>query len=229
MAIDKRRAISQSTEQAYAIEHLHEHWILPGTRDIWIHGAWERCDLEIDEPGVEFMMATKVIKNLHYLRYKNPDKPVTIHLQSNGGYWEQGMAIYDTIKSMPYHVNIVCYTHARSMSSLIFLAGDTRLMMPHSYFMLHRGTLCLVGEHQTVMSNTKWSEHCDEQMMNIYVENAIKGPKFADMSESRVRNEIKRRMEKAGDVFLTPKEAIDWGFADGVFDQDWPNNGEFLE
>ncbi|MDO8668776.1 MAG: ATP-dependent Clp protease proteolytic subunit [Candidatus Buchananbacteria bacterium] len=218
-----RNRIGVPISTAYFVEKVHNHWIDVVNRDIWIHGV----DMNTDsyqgiEPGVEFMMANKVIKNLHILRRQSAAEPVTIHLHTCGGIYEEGMAIYDTIKSMPYQVTIISYTHARSMSSIIFQAGDIRLMMPNSYFMFHLGTLELGGELRTVQSNIDFIKLGAKTMVDIYVEKARGGPKFKGWSQEKIRALINREMEKKSDVFLTPEQAIDWGFADGIL-QEWPN------
>lgn len=222
MAQQKGR-ISMPVSTAYFVEQVHNHWIDLIRREIWIHGVDMNTDsYEGIEPGVEYMMATKVIKNLHILRHQSPTLPVTIHLHTCGGIWEEGMAIYDTIKSMPYHVTIISYTHARSMSSIIFQAGDTRLMMPNSYFMFHLGTMAFSGEVRTFQSNADFAKLANTTMVDIYVERALKGPKFKGWNENKIRSLINREMEKKSDVFLLPEDTIEWGFADGIL-KEWPN------
>lgn len=218
-----RGRISIPVSIAYHIEQVHNQWIDVVRREIWIHGI----DMNTDsyqglEPGVEYMMATKVIKNLHILRNQSATQPVTIHMHTCGGMYEEGMAIYDTIRMMPYHVTIISYTHARSMSSIIFQAADKRLMMPSSYFMFHLGTLELAGEARTVQTNAEFCKRSDETMIDIYTEKAQHGPKFKGWSKKKIRDLINREMEKKSDVFLTAPEAIEWGFADGIV-KPWTN------
>lgn len=218
-----RGRISVPASTAYFIEQVHNYWIDIVRREIWIHGIDMNTDSYVgEEPGVEYMMATRVIKNLHILRRQSTTEPVTIHLHTCGGMYEEGMAIYDAIKSMPYHVTIISYTHARSMSSIIFQAGDKRLMMPNSYFMFHLGTLQLGGEAKTVQSNADFAKIGNKTMVDIYAERARKGPKFKGWNKTKIRALINREMEKKNDVFLLPQQAIDWGFADGILTE-WPN------
>jgi ATP-dependent protease ClpP protease subunit len=117
------------------IQSVHDYWLDVDSRQMWIHGKHDYYRDEEVEPGVEYMMATTVIKNLHVLLNHSESEPVVIHLHTCGGDYQEGMAIYDAIKSMPYYVNMINYTHARSMSSIIFQAADNRVMMPNSYFM----------------------------------------------------------------------------------------------
>ena len=99
------------------IEIVHDYWIDPDSREIWIHGVdVSSSDGEWDEPGVEFIMANRVIKNLHYLRKQSSRAGVTIHLHTCGGIVSDGFAIYDTrimeISGEPiYFCETECYNH----------------------------------------------------------------------------------------------------------------------
>lgn len=195
---------------------MQDRWIDLKNRHMWIHGA--NLDPSDEEPGVEHLMATVVIKNLHALRLDNASKPIIVHLHTCGGVWEEGMAIYDAIKSMPYHVTMVNYTHARSMSSIIFQAADYRIMMPNSYFLFHRGTISMDNEWTTAKSNFEWSSKTVKTMIDIYVESARESKKFNKMSDNKIRSYLSKQMDKKSDVFLTPEEAIEWGFADAILE-----------
>jgi len=210
------------------ISLVHDHWIDPDSRELWIHSVdVSGSSYEGEEPGVEYNMAIKIIKNLHYLRKQSSRASVTIHLHSGGGDWQEGMAIYDTIRLMPYPVTIISYTKAESMSSLILQAAaskfDTRLMMPSSYFMFHFGELTTTGNVNAVETEIEFSKLQKKQMMGIYV-NAVSGSKkFKDKTESQILKSLFSYMEKKGDVYLTAEQAVEWGFADGVLDT-WPEH-----
>lgn len=219
---DKKRRVHLPVSTAYFVEQVHDRCIDTVNREIYIHGIDMNTDsYEGCEPGVEYMMATKAIKNLHILRKQSKDAPVTIHLHTCGGMYEEGMAIYDTIMAMPYYVTIISYTHARSMSSIILQAGDNRILMPNSYFLFHLGTLGVDGESRTVHSIVDFVKGQTKTMLDIYIEHVRYGAKFVGKSDAHIRRVLKKSMEKKGDVFLTPEEAIDWGFADEIL-TDWP-------
>jgi len=199
------------------IDNIHDRWINTQTREMWIHGAPAyRYDADGTEPGVEYMMATTCIKNLHLFLHQSLTEEVIIHLHTCGGDYTEGMAIYDTICAMPYYVTIVSYTHARSMSSIILQAADKRMMMPNSYFMFHMGELALEGEVKTVNSEVEFSNKQDKTMIQIYADKACESEKFKKMSKAKVRRTFVDYMNRKGDVFLTADEAIYWGLADEV-------------
>ena len=125
--IDKlvKREVSDTIDQIhdYGLDVKTNHIYLTGEPDYVIGVGVE----DTNEPGVEFRMASKFIKNLNILQRFNED-PILIHMKTCGGDWGAGMAIYDSIKACPNRITILSYTHARSMSSLIFQAADKRVM-----------------------------------------------------------------------------------------------------
>ena len=208
---------------------VHDHWIDPDSRELWIHGVdVSGSGYEGDEPGVEYNMSVRVIKNLHYLRKQHARKSVTIHLHSGGGDWQEGMAIFDTIRLMPYPVTIISYTKAESMSSVILQAAaasrhDTRLMMPSSYFMFHYGDISTTGSCPAVESEIEFAKLQRRQLVDIYVESVSGSKKFKDKTEAQIRRSLENHMDKKGDVYLTAEQAVEWGFADGIVDS-WPEH-----
>ena len=139
------------------------------------------------------------------------------------------MAIYDAIKSCPFPVTILNYTHARSMSSLIFHAANKRVMMPNSYFMFHEGTLGYEGTYKTVMSSVEMDKKGREVMVDIYESVLKRDGKFKTRSKKWIRNWINNQMDKKEDVFLTAKESVELGFADSVFDYNWKSLTQYTD
>jgi ATP-dependent Clp protease protease subunit len=201
-----------------SLQFIHDYWIDLKNRELWIHGIDRHNDNDYggEEPGVEYMMANRVIKNLLMLRHESATKPIVVHLHTCGGLWEEGMAIYDAIKMMPCPVTIVSHTHARSMSSIILQAGTRRLLLPSSHFMFHWGTLEVGGHAPTVYSNVDFTRTHDETMLDIYVQSCMGSTRFKKASRDSICEELRRTMDKKGDVFLTAKETVEWGLADAV-------------
>src|SRR3989338_7328 len=163
-------------------------------------------------------MANRFIKNLRFLSIRNPNQPILIHMKSCGGYWTEGMAIHDAIKTCPNKVTILSYTHARSMSSIILQAADKRVLMPNSYFLFHEGALWLSGTSKGVLSNVDWIKRVvNPTMLNIYARVLKRKGRFSRWSFTHIKKTIQDKMDKKEDVFLTAWEAVDWGFADEVF------------
>ena len=170
------------------------------------------------EPGVEYRMTNKVIKNLDLLTGISADRPITISMKTCGGDWFEGMAIFDAVLATPNPVSIVSYTHARSMSSIILQAANKRILMPYSYFMYHEGTNCNEGTPKQIRSESKFFKRCDAQMIGVYVDAIKRSPgKMHAWSRKRIATELKKQMNDHEDVYLSPEEAIELGFADEIF------------
>lgn len=201
---------------------LHELGIDPLARELYLTGEPEADKDPSGEPGVEYTMASRFIKNLRALNLDS-DRSILIHMKTCGGYWMEGMAIYDAIKASSSYVTILNYTHARSMSSLILQAADLRVMMPNSEFMFHHGEYAGQGELVTVMSDLDWYKRSIERMCDIYIEVMRTSPKsiWVNLSEKRIRHWLMEQMAKKNNVFLSAEEAVKNGFADAVFDGDW--------
>jgi len=176
---------------------------------------------ETNEPGVEFVMANRFIRNLNVCMRVNPEIPLVIHMKTCGGDWTEGMAIYDAIRSFPWPVTILNYSHARSMSSLIFQAGNKRVMMPNSYFLFHDGTMGIEGTVKQVRSAVKFDKLAEKTMLDIYARSMKFGGSMKDKSQIQIKKWLRNRMDKEEDVYLTAKEAVDFGLADEIFDADW--------
>jgi len=205
------------------IHQVHEYGIDLKIGHIYLMGeeSYIFSGSEGEEPGVEFSMANKFIKNMNILMRKNGIDRILIHMKTSGGDWQEGMAIYDMIRACPLPVVILNYTHARSMSSLILQAADKRVMMPHSYFMFHEGEGSLAGTEKQIRSAMEWSKGIDKQMMDVYVGSMKERGSMSRKSEGAIRTWLRSQMDKKEDVFLTPSEAIDLGFADEIFNHDW--------
>jgi len=172
------------------------------------------------EPGVNFTMANRFVLNMH-LCMKTSQSPVVIHMKTNGGDWIEGMAMFDMLISYPHDTTILNYSHARSMSSIIFQAVTKRVMMPNSHFMFHEGTYGDEGNMRTVMSGMEFYKDTNRLMLEIYVRRMKQGGKFSKKKSEWIADMLMEQMRRKDDVFLTAKETVDWGLADEIFDGDW--------
>lgn len=220
--LDKKRIV-QTDDLIFS---THEYNFDPKLNHIYLFGDESHIvgtgNDDPDEPGVEYVMANYLIRNLNLaMRNGSDNDPILIHMKTNGGYWEEGMAIYDAIKACPNPITILNYTHARSMSSLIFQAANKRVMMPHSYFMFHDGTIEIGGTKKQVESSIEFGKVNDDVMLDIYVDAMKYTPtsKVKSWSKNKLKEWLRSQMDKKEDVFLTAKQAVYYGFADSIFGQ----------
>lgn len=183
-------------------------------RIIYLHGS---DPIDGQEPGVDYRMSSKFIKNMNILQLQSED-PIFIHMNTVGGEWAYGMAIYDAIMNSKCHVTIVAYSWARSMSSIIFQAADRRVIMPYACFMVHWGTYADSGHYLTVKSGMEFGSKTEKMMLDIYANKCVDGPYFKSrgMSVQEVSDFIEDKIIKKSDWWLTSQEAVEYGFADCV-------------
>ncbi len=204
-----RRTISQRSE---LINDLHEFGINPDTREIVL-----MSNPENPEDGIDWTCANTFIKNLLLLDAVN-HQPVLIHQCTCGGEWNYGMAIYDAIAASRSPVTVLSYAHARSMSSIIPQAAKKRVITANADFLIHFGGAGYEGDSRSFVAEGRQIDRADDQMLSIYVGKCIKGPFFRRnrYSKDRVREYLRRRMNEVREWYMTPAEAVDKGFMDGV-------------
>lgn len=160
--------------------------------------------------GIDHVIAEHLIKSLHLLdKYDaTGEKPITIIMNSDGGEWTDGMAIYDAIKECNNHITIKVYGSAMSMGSIILQAADTRIMSPNSTFMIHYGHSVL-EDH--VKNNLRWSE---EEKRTMKIMEDIYLTKIREKHPNFRRDRVKKMLDF--DTILTAQQAVDLGLADEV-------------
>ncbi len=205
------------------IAYVHDFNIDLSENQIFLMGEEniEFDDNHLGEPGVEYQMANRLIRNLMLAMKVNSEKPLLIHMKTAGGSWHEGMAIYDAIKSYPFPITILSYTHARSMSSIILQAADKRVLMPNSYFMIHDGTDGFEGTQKSVRSYVEFGKRATDTMLGIYVDSMFEKGLMKGVAPTKIRAWLRHQMDKKEEVYFTAKQAIDYGFADEIFDGDW--------
>ena len=93
-------------------------------------------ELELCGP-VDAESVADIIRGMRHLQRLDPAKPVTLFINSPGGEVQSGLALYDVMSAISCPVRTVCLGLAASMAALLFIAGDTRDMLPHSRVMIH--------------------------------------------------------------------------------------------
>lgn len=199
------------------IHDLHNYSANIGGREIFLHNSFSSDDNA--NPGVEYKMANTFIKNIRILEAKSLD-PIKIHMQSIGGEWADGMAIYDAISMCKSYVTIIVYGQAESMSSIILQAADHRLMTPHAYFMSHYGSSDINTDYLSAMNQAEYERRTASIMFDIYAKRCVDGQFYKDKfgkkpSEKQVKQFLIRKL-KSGDWYLNAEEAVYYGFADGI-------------
>ena len=223
--LDKRIKV-KSEDHIY---HLHQYGVDLLKNHIYMMGVDRGYEVAegTDEPGVDFVMSERLIKNIQLCMSVNSTESIVIHMKTNGGDWHEGMAIYDAIKSCPTPVTILNYTHARSMSSIIMQAANKKVTMPHGTFMFHDGDMATYGTMKQVESDVEFYSKTREIMLGIYVNAMAEKGVFKNNSERK--RWLVNRMDKKEDVYLTAEQAVEYGFFDHIFDGNWAKLTEYTE
>lgn len=195
-----------------SLDRIHNNSIDVKNRIVYIHSGFD-----YEESGVDFKMATTLVKNIDYLNSIS-HSPITLKMLSYGGCWNYGMAMYDAIFNSKSYTTFISYAHARSMSSIIPQAANKRLISEHCDFMIHYGTYEDSGDFRQVANGLKFTEKQNDVMLNIYASRCVKGKFFKDkdMDQKKVFNFLKNKIERLTDWWMTSEEAVYYGFMDKV-------------
>lgn len=196
-----------------SLTNIHEHNLNYKTNTIYLFG---NAESEIDAAVSE-----EFIKNLSILIDKPGNDPILIRMSLNGGTWEDGMSIYDSIITCPKKVIILCYGTVASMASIILCAAEKRVMMPSSWFMFHRGTFKFEGLEEEHDIELELKKQAEKRMFDIYSSTLKNNKKFSRWSKERIIEHLRKKLKEKIHYYLTAQEAVKWGFADEVFDADW--------
>ena len=207
---------ARKTTSTELINDLHTFGINVEEREVFLNSHIADCE---EEPGVDWRMATKFNKNIRILTTgARCSEPILVHMHTVGGNWEDGLAIYDIIKSCTNtHITILAYAHARSMSSIIFQAADTRIFMPNSVWLMHMGDMGFDGQAQSFEAEAEWAKKDHERMLEIYVESAYQSNAYKGKSKKQIKNFIDRGLRLKQEWYMSAREAIEHGYADAVF------------
>lgn len=199
------------------INDVHNYGINPLSREIYLHSSYIGGDME---PGVEYRMATTFVKNFHLLELQNNNN-ILVHMHTVGGEWNDGTAIYHTIKMSKSPVTILAYAQASSMSGIIFQSAYKRILMPDCEFLIHLGSIALDNITQAFKSSVLNNDRITKRMMEIFAARAVNGEFFKshNMTIIQVAKYIEKKIRKTIDWYMSAEEAVKFGFADGILGQ----------
>jgi ATP-dependent Clp protease protease subunit len=159
---------------------------------------------------VEDYSANLVVSQLLFLESENPDKDITLYINSPGGVITAGMSIYDTIQYIRPDVATVVMGQACSMGSFLAQAGapGKRYVLPHSRTMIHQPSGGARGMQSDIEIQYKEITAMKRMLTDLYVKHNTAGKTYED---------FERDMDR--DYFMTAQEAVAYGLADKVIDK----------
>jgi len=163
------------------------------------------------ESGTNYEMFSNFIKGLTFLS-RLSENPITVQMNNLGGDWFHGMAIYDAIRACRCHITIIAYGYCCSMGSIIFQAGDHRIIAPDCVLMVHDGTDDLSGTAKSVENWAAYGKTIRQRMYDIYL-SRIKAKK------PRSNWTIKKVEQLCShDTIYTAEQTVELGLADQILE-----------
>lgn len=155
--------------------------------------------------GVDDEMANAVVAQLLYLANEDPEKDITMYINSPGGSISSGMAIFDTMQFIPCDVSTVCFGMAASMGAFLLAAGTKgkRKALPNSRIMIHQPLGGARGQAADIEIQAKEILFVRAQI-NAYL------AQFSDQPIEKIEEDCDR------DFYMTPTQALDYGLIDEV-------------
>ncbi len=174
--------------------------------DIYSRLLNDRIVMLCDE--VNDTTASLVVAQLLYLEAQDPDKDISLYINSPGGSVTAGMAIYDTMNYIKCDVSTICIGMAASMGAFLLSSGakGKRYALPNAEIMIHQPSAGTQGQITDMAIHLKRLEIIKKRMTRILAENTGK-------PEDVVHNDCER------DNFMTADEAVEYGLIDKVFDK----------
>lgn len=125
---------------------------------------------------------------------------INVHINSYGGHASEGIAIYNILRQHKAKVTTICDGFACSAASVVFMAGDVRIMQPASLLMVHHAWNGAVGNPNELRKAADDLEIISDTIANAYREHML-------ISE----DELQALLD--GETWIPPKEALEYGFA----------------
>jgi ATP-dependent Clp protease protease subunit len=150
--------------------------------------------------------ANVIAAQLLFLEAEDPEKDISIYINSPGGSAYAGMAIYDTMQFVRPDVSTVCIGMAMSAGAMILAGGapGKRFVLPNSKVMIHQGSAGFRGAAADVQVQAREVLEMVRRMAEILA-------RHTGRTVEQVMEDIDR------DRFMSPEEAIEYGLADEMF------------
>jgi ATP-dependent Clp protease protease subunit len=159
---------------------------------------------------VEDMMANTIVAQLLFLESENPDKEISLFINSPGGVITSGMSIYDTMQFIKCDIATYVMGQACSMGSFLAQAGTAgkRYMLPYARHMIHQPSGGARGMQSDIEIQYKEITKMKDVLTKLYVKHNTAGKTYAD---------FERDMDR--DTFMSAQEALEYGLIDKIIDK----------
>ena len=154
---------------------------------------------------VDDMTANVIVAQLLFLEADNPDKDISLYINSPGGSVTAGMAIYDTMQFIKPDVSTLCIGQAASMGALLLAAGEKgkRFCLPNSRVMIHQPLGGFQGQASDIEIHAKEILFLKEKLNQILATHTGQTLKKIAADTDR-------------DNFLSAEQSVEYGMVDQV-------------
>ncbi len=158
---------------------------------------------------VNDQVSNSIIAQLLYLESEDPDKDISLYINSPGGSVTAGLAIYDTMRYIGPEVSTICMGQAASMGALLLTAGQAgkRFALPHSRILIHQPMLRggMGGQASDIEIQAQEILRLRERLNKIFVEHT-------GQPLERIKEDTDR------DNYMSAIDAKEYGLIDTVID-----------
>jgi ATP-dependent Clp protease protease subunit len=157
---------------------------------------------------IDDYMANVVVAQLLFLEAENPDKDISLYINSPGGVVTAGLAIYDTLRFIKPDVSTICVGQACSMGAFLLAAGTKgkRYALPNSRVMIHQPSGGAQGQATDIAIQAKEILYLREKLNRELASNTGK-------SLEQIEKDVER------DFFMAAEDAKAYGIVDAVLDR----------
>lgn len=150
-------------------------------------------------------VANSVIAQLLYLEAENPEKEISLYINSPGGSITSGLGIYDTMQFVSPDVSTICVGQAASMAAILLAAGTSgkRHSLPNSRIIIHQPVGGIQGQASDIAIQAKEILRIREKTNGILAQHT-------QQTLEQIQADVER------DFIMTPEQARDYGIIDDI-------------
>lgn len=159
--------------------------------------------------------ADLVVAQILYLESENPDKDISMYINSPGGSVTAGLAIYDTMQYVKCSIQTICMGQAASMGAILLAGGTTgkRYALPSSRVMIHQPWGGVEGQESDIAIQAKEIIRLKKLSIQYFAEHTKKSPET-----------VAADMER--DFYMSADDALKYGIVDHIMPSRSQNNKE---
>jgi ATP-dependent Clp protease protease subunit len=158
---------------------------------------------------IDDALANTVVAQLLYLQSVDPERDISLYINSPGGSAYAGLSIYDTMQFVSPDVSTFCTGMAASAASILLTGGapGKRYALPHARIVIHQPwSPGIQGQASDIDIQAREILKQRDLIVELYMRHC-----------GRPREQVERDIDR--DNFMSPEQAIEWGLIDGILDK----------